>query len=212
MQWPTFRNELLNQFKTNTSNFEILRDLVERKQQANESLDGFFHSMCKLRSRLLQPIPEYDMIRILKRNVKESVARIVYPIAVSSVEQLRMECLEAERNFPRRELRSFGPMQRPIRTVNEVYFQETENVPIQNEEVTAINMSQQKQQLICWNCKVPGHGFRDCNSSERALFCYRCGKPNTIAPKCANCQQGNLRRDVVQAGDLRPTKNPAEKN
>lgn len=36
LPWASLRCELLNQYKSNISNFEITRDLVERKQQINE--------------------------------------------------------------------------------------------------------------------------------------------------------------------------------
>ncbi|KAI8118687.1 hypothetical protein CVS40_9620 [Lucilia cuprina] len=155
MKWPTLRCELLNQYRNNSSNFEIMRDLVERKQQPQETIDAFFYAMNKLRSRLVQAIPEYDMIKIMKRNVKENVAKIVYPIAVSSVEQLRLECNEAERNFPRREMR-INFLQRPVRAVNEVRFVEPNGREIDessdiSEEIAAIRDSQHQQRIqVCY--------------------------------------------------------------
>ncbi|KAI8115900.1 hypothetical protein CVS40_11953 [Lucilia cuprina] len=156
------------------------------------------------------------MIKILKRNVKESVARIVYPIPVSSVEQLRIECNEAERNFPRRDSRNIQPPARSSRPVSEVYLDHNEYTNLEediteNLEVSAIQLNQQKSNLVCWNCKVPGHVFMECPSTERTLFCYRCGKPNVITPNCPICQ-GNLKRGVGMTGDLRPSKNPNKEN
>lgn len=124
--WPVLRLALLSQYQTPRSNFEVMRDLVERKQQHNETIDMFFLAMNKLRSRLTQPMPEYDMIKIMKRNVNPNLAKIIYPLNVSSVEQLRIECNEAERNFPRRDMRN--PMQptRMNRLINELYFEDNE--------------------------------------------------------------------------------------
>ena len=205
LKWPALRCELMSQYQVNYSNCEIMRDLVERKQQPNETLDQFFHAMCKLRSRLVQPIQELDMIKILKRNVKESVGRIVYPIVVSTVEQLRMECFEAERYFLKREIRNPIQPPRPIRSVNEVCFEVRDDTETELDEISALKMTQ----LKCWNCNLMGHGFRDCNATERALFCYRCGKPNVIAPRCPDCQRGNRMRDLAMSGEPRPSKNPA---
>lgn len=217
-QWPTLRLALLNRYQKARSNFEVLRDLVERKQQVNETIDSYFHVMNRLRSRLVQPIPEFDMIKIMKRNVKESVGRIVYPIAVSSVEQLRIECNEAERNFPRKDFRAMAPPPRPTRQVSEVYFEQNDSQYDQEtpdediEEIAALRFGQQQQQkppVKCWNCQASGHIFKDCPEDQRALFCYRCGKPNVAAPKCPVCVQKNQKSGVGSTGDSRQTENPA---
>lgn len=216
--WQGLRQALLAQYKTTRSNFEIMRDLVERKQQINESLDTYFHVMNKLRSGLLQPITDADMIKILKRNIKESVGRIIYPMTIHSIEHLRIECKEAERNFPRKDLRNFQPAPRP-KHVSEMYIADKyanddsewqSEVP---EEIAAVSVTQprQRSQISCWNCKLPGHVFMECPSTERALFCYRCGKPNVITPKCPVCQQGNQKRGVEMTGNSRPSESPVRK-
>lgn len=208
--WPSLKHSLLSQYQSTRSNFEIVTELAQRKQQPNESIDTFFHIMGQIRAKLVQPISEYDMMKILKKNVKESVARIIYPIQVSSVEQLRIECNEAEKNFPRREIRPVLPS-RPIRQVSEIYAEgssECDHESSKCEEVSAIQFIRKtKPTLLCWNCQKQGHTFRNCDSTERNLFCYRCGKPGTISPKCPSCKQGNLNQGVEYAGGPRPILN-----
>lgn len=214
--WSHLREALMCQYRTTKSTFEAMRELVDRKQVVNEPIDVYFHNMAQLRARLVQPISDLDMVNILKVNVKENIKVIVYPMSISTVEMLRTECKEAERNFPRREQRPIQMNSRPARHVNEMYVGEygrleTDFQP-DVEEVAAIRFNQQQQtrQLVCWNCREGGHVFMDCPSSERALFCYRCGKPNTITPKCPNCQQGNHRRGVEKIGEPRPSENPGK--
>lgn len=213
--WFQLREALLCQYRTTKSAFEAMRDLVDRKQAGNETVDGYFHSMAQLRARLVQPIGDLDMVNILKVNVRDNIKMIVYPMSISTVEMLRTECKEAERNFPRREHRSM-PVSRPVRQVSEVFVDgyegfEPDYQQDTSEEVAAIRIQNQRQpkQLICWNCNEAGHVFMECTSSVRSLFCYRCGKPNTITPKCPNCQQGNHRRGVEKSGEPRPSENPA---
>lgn len=83
--------------------------------------------MNQLCSRLLQPVSDADTIKILKRNVREIVGKIIYPMTIASVEQLRLECNEPERNFPRGE---FHPIPQPTRSrpqqVNEMYVESDE--------------------------------------------------------------------------------------
>lgn len=216
--WPVLRLALLSQYQIPCSNFEVMRDLVERKQQNNETVDMFFYAMGKIRSRLTQQIPEGDMIKILKRNVNLNLARIIYPLTVSSVEQLRMECNEAERNFPRREVKNMMPPQRMNRQINEICFDNNEHISSEHfsyqdsVEIDALRLNQQQQQkqlVICWNCKVAGHVFMECPVEQRSLFCYKCGKPNVTTPKCPNCQQKNSKIGVELAGESRQTEVPA---
>lgn len=205
VDWPGLRHALLNQYQISRSNLEIITDLVQRKQQPGESIDNYFQAIGKIRSKLVQPIQEFDLIKIIKSNIKDSIRRIVYPIMVSSIEQLRVECNEAERQFCRRDDRTSQPILRPVRAVNEIYVEEeerfSEDEKIQNNlEIAAINM-QRKQPVICWNCKQPGHVFMDCTAVERALFCYKCGRPNVITPRCPNCQTGNQPKSLGTKGD-----------
>lgn len=213
-EWSQLKEALLCQYRTTKSAFEAMRDLVDRKQSVNETIDSYFHNMAQLRARLVQPISDLDMVNILKVNVRDSIKLIVYPMSISTVEMLRTECKEAERNFPRRDPRSM-PAPRPIRQVNEVFLDdydgfESECQVNSSGEVAAIRFNNQKRpgQLVCWNCKEPGHVFMECPSTVRSLFCYRCGKPDTITPKCPVCQQGNHKRGVERSGELRPSENP----
>lgn len=202
--WTTLRLALLNRYKTIRSNWELMQELVERKQRQGESIDEYFHNLNLLRARLEVPVAEGEMIKIAKRNLKENIARIVYPMNVSSVEQLRMECLEAERIFIRNQTRTIIPQQsRPQRYIHEIVKnfdedEQAETVP----EVASIDSPP-----VCWNCQQEGHVFRDCLSRQRNLFCYKCGRPDTITPKCPICsnEQGNSRRNVGITGLPRST-------
>lgn len=213
--WPCLRYALPSRYQNTRTNCEIMRYLVERKQQHKESVYAYFHSMCQIRATLIQPISEYDMIRILKRNIKENIARIVYPIMISSVEQLRVECNEAEKMFPKRDFRNIPPA-RNFRQVNEIYSdehfyngeEEKESATYEEIEAIRVNPMHPRQPLTCWNCRSVGHGFMDCPSPQRNLFCYRCGKPDVTAPACPTCKE-NRKGGAGNTGALRPTDNPA---
>ncbi|XP_059220401.1 uncharacterized protein LOC131995628 [Stomoxys calcitrans] len=188
--WDDLKHSLLSQYQSSRSNFEILTDLAQRKQDMNESIDTFFHVMGQIRAKLVQPISEFDMIKIMKKNVRESIGRIVYPIQVSSVEQLRMECNEAEKNFPRRDNRNVQPSMRPTRHVNDIYMDITETGSEDDydeprvQEVAAVHYERNSRApMTCWNCRQQGHSFRDCEEAVRTLFCYKCGNPGTTTPR-----------------------------
>ncbi|KAI8115856.1 hypothetical protein CVS40_11994 [Lucilia cuprina] len=174
--WGTLRLALINRYKTVRSNWELMQELVERKQMPGESTDDYFHSLNLLRAKLEMPISEGEMIRIAKRNLKESLARMVYSMAVNSMEHLRMKCLDAKRTFPRRDTRNMpGQPTRSRRYISEVMLNAEDEENGFHAQVAAIG-----EALICRSCQQKGHLFKDCLSQQRSLFCYKCGRPNTI--------------------------------
>lgn len=216
-EWSTLKSALLKQYRSTRSSFEMMRDMVERKQLPGESIDAFFFAMTQYRSRLTISMPEAEMIIMIKKNIREAIGRIVYPMAVASVEELRMCCLDAEKTFLKKEVRPQPPViNRYTRHVNEMYNEPQEiqkNIDVDSEEVAAIrlgstNNSASKTPLICWNCRQNGHMFMDCPADQRTIFCYRCGKPDTIAPNCDNCRNRNFIRNEGKAGDHRSTNIP----
>lgn len=206
--WPALKHALIERFKTRRTCFEEMRDLLERKQMPGESIDSFFHDLNLMRSKLERPVSEFEMINLAKKNLRKSLSSIVYSMQVSSLEQLRVECLEVERTFFKRE--PVQPISLPNKPMRVSAVQEESDdgeileLTDDNDEIAAVNSN-----IICWNCHNPGHLFKDCPSSQRSLFCFKCGKPNTISPKCVNCRSGNTRKNVVAAGNHRSADQPA---
>ncbi|KAI9575753.1 hypothetical protein GQX74_015274 [Glossina fuscipes] len=64
--------ELLNQFKTADSDYELIREIMERKQQNAESFEDYYAEMHDLTFRLRRKIPELEMIKIMKSNEGEN--------------------------------------------------------------------------------------------------------------------------------------------
>lgn len=187
-----------------------MRDLLERKQLPNESIDDFFPDIISKRSKLERPVSEYEMISLVKKNLRKNLSSIVYSMPVSSLEQLRVECLEVERTFFRRDPVPNPQPQfnKPIR-VNEIQ-EEVGNMQTFDECEGVVEVSAIATPLVCWNCQNPGHGYRDCNSAQRNLFCFKCGKQNTVTPRCSNCRTGNGRTNMVVAGNHRSSEKPVQ--
>ena len=136
MAWPQLKECLLRQFRNTKSDFEMMRNLVERRQNAGETIDEYFLAMIKLRSMLRVEIGEPDMIKIIKRNVRDNISRMIYAMQIWSVEHLREECKQAEehlsRNFQRNvQMPNSRPM--PSRQVQSVYFEENCQVEEENQ-------------------------------------------------------------------------------
>ncbi|KAI8116002.1 hypothetical protein CVS40_11863 [Lucilia cuprina] len=96
--WEELKKALRVQYGSIRSEYELLRDFEERKQHPGESIDDYFLAMRRLRARLKNPLPEYEVIRIIKRNVRQSISQIVYSVQVFSVEHLRDTCKDVGGN------------------------------------------------------------------------------------------------------------------
>lgn len=54
--------------------------------------------------------------------------------------------------------------------------------------------------VICWNCEMEGHIFRDCREQRSRIFCFVCGRPNYLARNCPKCA-GNGERNPSSGRD-----------
>ena len=76
-----------------------MRNLVERRQNPAETIDEYFLAMTKLKSLLRVDMDNQDLIKIIKRNVRDNICRMIYPMQIWSVEHLRDECKQAEEHL-----------------------------------------------------------------------------------------------------------------
>ena len=222
IDWPILKRALAKRFKSSKSSYEVLQELLKRRQGATEPVDKYFLEMMTLLGRLEVPLPEVESVKLIKDNLNDSLKRIVYPIHIYNLEHLRDQCWEAERTFGRREDRPFAHQPNrniPSRQISEVFYDE----PVEEEVVVldAVHYSQnttnngrkpfktpaasgQQPPSVplegCWNCKQPGHFYRQCPATERCIFCYKCGLPKVVTPTCPNCNPKNLQKGSIMTG------------
>nr|XP_032290091.1 uncharacterized protein LOC116650490 [Drosophila virilis] len=204
--WMQLRHALLDRFRGYQTEHEVMQELLQREQQASEGVDDYIHHMRQLAARFQKPLRDRELVRIIKRGLKESLAKYIYAMDVLTVDELRQECLEVERHMGRRSRTGYlQPSRcpqgtRPVVHEVEVPPHLTETPPGELEE--AFVRSRNSSRIVCWNCRQFDHVFRDCLSKERKIFCYRCGKPDTFCSQCENCP-GNPRGSAVMAGQTR---------
>uniref|UniRef100_A0A1B0A7L5 Retrotrans_gag domain-containing protein n=1 Tax=Glossina pallidipes TaxID=7398 RepID=A0A1B0A7L5_GLOPL len=68
--------ELLNQFKTADSDYELIREMMERKQHQSESFENYYAEMHDLTFRLRKKTRESELIKIIKSNVKPEYRKL----------------------------------------------------------------------------------------------------------------------------------------
>ena len=209
-RWDDLREALLLQYQSTTSDLDVIRDIVERKQLPTESVDSYFHELSKLRSKLDKSYPETSLIRIIKRNLRDSISRIVYPMSIYSIDQLRHECFQIEQNFPRRD-RVPPPINRfpngRVQQVHEIEEQGVDDDFVQVDEARYVRPNKNTAvgaKIVCYNCREPGHIFMNCPEDPK-IFCYRCGLPGFKTINCPDCRKGNLMKTVTTPGESRST-------
>ena len=209
-EWEDLREALLLQYQSTTSDLDVIRDIVERRQQPNETVDAYFHELSKLRSKLDKSYPEISLIRIIKRNLRDGISRIVYPMSIYSIDQLRHECFQIEQNFPRRDRMPTTQLGRfqgnRIAQVHEIEEQGEEEY-VQVDEARFVRPNKNTgtgSKIICYNCRQPGHIFMNCPEDPK-IFCYRCGLPEFKTINCPDCKKGNGVKTATTPGESRST-------
>ncbi|XP_033254623.1 uncharacterized protein LOC117194090 [Drosophila miranda] len=203
--WPNLRYGLQQQFQVRRTEFEREQELRERRQRHGESADQYIQEMLVLRSRLLNPFSDYDLIKIIKINIRDAISRVIYPMQIPNLQKLREECADAEKLLATRGTRSGpdhgGSRRREDQKVHELDAN-THDPEEQTEALDAVHRTREsggdRTQLKCWNCAQPGHTYFECESAVRNLFCYKCGLAGVILPKCPKCRPGNAKRSTTQ--------------
>ncbi|KAH8361682.1 hypothetical protein KR084_011457, partial [Drosophila pseudotakahashii] len=78
------------------------------EQQPGEGAEDYVHVMQQQASRLKKPLSERQLVKIVKKGLREGIARFVYAMDLLTVDELRDECIEVERNFGRRGRATYG--------------------------------------------------------------------------------------------------------
>lgn len=203
LDWQSIRHALVSQFRGLATDYEIIRDIMDRKQGPRETFDDFSGAIISMNNRLRVPLPAIELIDIMRRNLLPKLSNITFTAICNTLQEFRYVCIRAERH-----LASIHPPRYEARHINEV-----QQVPAEypQEYLEAYDKPKSKAILPpkaqtnwkCWNCELLGHGFKDCMAPPQGLFCYRCGERGIIAPHCHRCKQGNERRSVRLAGDNR---------
>lgn len=196
-QWDHLKYHLIKKFRNFESDFEIQRRMMERRQLPSETADSFITEVVKLRNQMRVQIHEYEIVRIIKDNLKDGLMQLVYPKDIETIEELLEECKRAERNIAKRA--PFRQQQQNFRRVHELDYYETEQEHY-HQEVEALQQTPTTtKQLTCWNCKMLGHSFIDCPTEQRNIFCFKCGFDGVTSPKCPKCL-GNSTRNMQRTG------------
>lgn len=187
------RIDIVREFQRYHKNVDVLRQIMDRRQGRDEKATRFIDSINSLRTQLREPLQDYEVVVIIKAGLKPKLPHLIFGTQIYSVEHLRNECRRAEELLDR-EYQQKSRLGIPGRTVNELYEPNTVDDCTSVEEVRFRNNIRKLPPADpprCWNCRESRHTFRQCTSTQRALFCFRCGAQGVTSPQCQTCKQGN---------------------
>lgn len=192
------KQAFLSQFRKFESDFDVQRRMMDRRQGSQEPFEEFYNALLRLHHQQRVPMEEGMLVEMLKNNLKPSMASLIFPMKIYGLQHFREECRKAEQlliNQRQAYKQSYNPKVHAI-----------ECEASEENEVDAIS---NHTNYICWNCKEKGHGFMECPSTTRNLFCYGCGFENVTKPSCPRCQ-GNQRSGTMK-GMVRPAQTHPQK-
>lgn len=211
-RWSELCRELRLQYGDSRTDVDFREMIRDRKQKANENFDDFYNSVIDIVDRLDQPLPDRTLVEILRRNLQPEIQHEILNLTITSVSQLREIC--RRREFFLQDMRrkhgtsavKSNPFSKRVSEVEVEQDSESELLQYEGDEVSEVN-------IICWNCRKPGHRHDDC-LAERTIFCYGCGKPQTYKPHCPKCSSHskNLQKTAPKGAPKTHSAQPIPEN
>jgi len=128
--WNELVQELLATYVPKDFNYELRKEIDNRKQRSNETFTAYFADMALKFQKLSYNVPESEMLTILMRNLNPYFAEKLFSLPIETLGQLKYYCLKVE------ELkRAMSSFRGNVRSVNEI----TNDEP--GEEVDAVRHS-----------------------------------------------------------------------
>lgn len=189
--WEELCVEMRIVFQSPDHEIRLQQEIFNRVQGDNESIDLFIASMEGLYSRLEEDIPEQTKLKQISHNLHPQLQDRIALFEVHTIEQLRRLGRKAEMGrlrsaTTRSSIGSNRHAIEPDLAYND-HPGRRENPP---RRIASIQHSG-KQPMKCWNCKVTGHRFSDCDK-KRGKFCFSCGNPGVIKANCSKCHSKNV--------------------
>ena len=97
--YPELKWELLSHFKSAESDYDIIKEIMERKQAVHEPFDEYYSEVHNLTFRLRRRIPERELINIIKQNLNRSLGTLVFATEFRTLSEVKNECRKAEKMF-----------------------------------------------------------------------------------------------------------------
>ncbi|XP_036345433.1 uncharacterized protein LOC118754652 [Rhagoletis pomonella] len=175
------KTELLNHFKSAESDYEIIREIMERKQAPQESFEEFYSEVHDLTFRLRKKIPEQELVGIIRGNLKPYLANVTFASRMESLAELKSECRRAEKVMRENRSRS-----KAVNELNITGVEKSENLdqnyveafgrPHHDKPQQPVQARDKLSSSVSPNVQKPSiRSF--CPSPFHLMLCFSCGMP-----------------------------------
>ncbi|XP_061725385.1 uncharacterized protein LOC133531270 [Cydia pomonella] len=180
--WTELVKLLMDTFQEPNYQDELLEEIKRRTQSRQESVIIYISTMQNMFNRLPEPLTELQKLVILRKNVQPYFQKEICRDSFSTVAELTAVLKVVERTKLTCE-KFKEPTQDTYSLERDLAYQGIgEAGQRKQNEVAAIG---DKTQSKCWNCRSPGHRFRECSLPRQRLFCYKCGRFGNTIQKCS---------------------------
>lgn len=199
VQWDDFCDAIRSQYKEFKSPFDIKEEIRGRKQKVGETFDAFLDSITTMMDRLPEPVPEYELVEILCRNLRPDIRQELLFVQINSLSHLRRLVQKRENflndEYVRKSLtsRPANVQHMPRRNISELEALDDEPNHDDEGKDRFVEAFHKVGNMTCWNCDGVGHHWHDCVET-RTIFCYGCGLKDTYKPNCSKC---GIRKSIV---------------
>lgn len=91
------KRELKAHFKSADSDYEIIREIMDCKQQPGQTFEEFYAEIHDLTFRLRKKMPEEELVHIVRGNLRHNVASLIFSSSIDCLADLKRECKRAEK-------------------------------------------------------------------------------------------------------------------
>lgn len=213
ISWSYLRALLKDRFQSFNSDGVIRSSIEARKQRPGEPFIEFYNAILNLSAPLQNPLSQSELISLLTKNMRTSLQFQHASFRPTSVSDLVESCVTTENTWkrmgmvpdyytPRRTVHELNETPSNFYPNNEFIYNSTSstsdnsnslNDPGMN-NLNAIynrnNSGSNYNQVRCWNCDG-SHRFHDCELPVKGIFCFGCGKKDTLKPHCPVCKNKN---------------------
>lgn len=193
--WAVLKDGLKRRFQGHRTQGEIIKAIVERKHLENETFDEFYNDIIKLSSQAETPIPEVNLVDMIKLNIRGKILYLMKINEIRTLDELYQEARKAENCVLSRQ------PSKPFRYINELDYSDTEDSIDTMPEVHEINNTRRKE-YKCWNCDSTEHMHHFCTIFPRNKYCFMCGYKDVFTTDCPNRENHpkNFKRVVGRNG------------
>lgn len=91
------KRELLSQFKSADTDYDVISQIVEYKQQPGQSFEEFYTEIHNLTFKLHKRVPERELVQIIRNNLRSNMATLIFSATIETIAELKRECKRAEK-------------------------------------------------------------------------------------------------------------------